>query len=59
MVVEAHKLLQENNWVPCSTLIMGLPGETPDDVIKTIELVEELKDFKSLIVPLFFVPIGG
>lgn len=58
VVVEAHKLLQENNWVPCSTLIMGLPGETPDDVIKTIELVEELKDFKSLIVPLFFVPIG-
>jgi radical SAM superfamily enzyme YgiQ (UPF0313 family) len=59
LVVEAHKLLQENHWVPCSTLIIGLPGETPDDVIKSIELVDDLKSYKSLIVPLFFVPIGG
>lgn len=58
VVIEAHKLLHDNHWVPCSTLIMGLPGETTDDVIKTIELVEELKDYKSLIVPLFFVPLG-
>lgn len=58
LVVEAHKLLHDNSWVPCSTLIMGLPGETPDDVIKTIELVDELRPYRSLIVPLFFVPIG-
>ncbi|MGC8816704.1 MAG: B12-binding domain-containing radical SAM protein [Candidatus Hadarchaeum sp.] len=58
VVVEAHKILHDNHWVPCSTLIMGLPGETTDDVTKTIELVEELKDYKSLIVPLFFVPLG-
>ncbi|MEM4188022.1 MAG: radical SAM protein [Candidatus Hadarchaeum sp.] len=58
VVVEAHKLLHDNYWVPCSTLIMGLPGETPEDVVKTMELVEELKDYKSLIVPLFFVPLG-
>ncbi|MGQ9788220.1 MAG: B12-binding domain-containing radical SAM protein [Candidatus Hadarchaeaceae archaeon] len=58
VVVEAHKLLHDNHWVPCSTLIMGLPGETPDDVTKTVELVEKLKDYKSLIVPLFFVPLG-
>jgi radical SAM superfamily enzyme YgiQ (UPF0313 family) len=59
LVVEAHKLLQENHWVPCSTLIMGFPDERPDDVIKTIELVESLKEYRSLIVPLFFVPIGS
>jgi radical SAM superfamily enzyme YgiQ (UPF0313 family) len=58
VVLGAHKILKENNWVPCSTLIMGLPGETPDDVIKTIELTEDLREYKSLIVPLFFVPIG-
>jgi len=59
VVVEAHKLLAENRWVPCSTLIIGLPGETADDVAKTIELIERLREFRSLIVPLFFVPIGG
>jgi len=58
LVREAFKLLDENRWVPCATLISGLPGEEADDVIKTIELVEDLKDYKSLIVPLFFVPIG-
>jgi len=58
VVREAHKLLKENHWVPCSTMISGLPGETADDVIKSIELVEDLKDYKSLVVPLFFVPIG-
>ena len=58
LVKEAFKFLHENNWVPCATLISGLPGEEADDVIKTIELVEDLKDYKSLIVPLFFVPIG-
>ncbi|GAI25242.1 unnamed protein product, partial [marine sediment metagenome] len=59
VVVETHKLLAENRWVACSTLIIGLPGETADDVVKTIELVERLREFRSLIVPLFFVPIGG
>jgi len=38
--------------------VTGLPEETDNDVIKTIELMDELKDFPSLIVPLFFVPMG-
>ncbi|MEM2192109.1 MAG: radical SAM protein, partial [Candidatus Hadarchaeales archaeon] len=59
IVVEAHKILAENRWVPCSTLIMGLPGETPEDTMKTIELLDRIKNYTSLIVPLFFVPIGG
>lgn len=59
VVVEAHKLLTENHWISCSTLLMGLPGEKPDDVVKTRELVERLGEFRSLIVPLFFVPLGG
>jgi radical SAM superfamily enzyme YgiQ (UPF0313 family) len=58
VVIESHKILRENRWVPCSTLIMGLPGETEEDTIKTIDLIEDLREFKSLIVPLFFVPIG-
>lgn len=58
LVKEAFKLLAENYWVPCATLIFGLPGEDATDITKTIELVEDLKEYKSLIVPLFFVPIG-
>ena len=58
VVLEAHEILKENCWVPCSTLIVGMPGEKPSDVIQTIELVERLRPYKSLIVPLMFVPIG-
>ncbi|HDM36459.1 MAG TPA: B12-binding domain-containing radical SAM protein [Candidatus Syntrophoarchaeum butanivorans] len=58
VVVEAFGLLQDNRWVPCATLIMGMPGEEREDVLITLELIEELKTFKSLIVPLFFVPVG-
>ena len=58
VVREAFKLLTDNGWVPCGTLVMGMPGEKSEDVSKTIELVRDLRPHKSLIVPLFFVPLG-
>jgi radical SAM superfamily enzyme YgiQ (UPF0313 family) len=59
VVVSAFEVLSENHWVPCSTLILGLPEEEEKDVELTIELVEKLKGFKSLIIPLFFVAMGA
>ncbi|MEB3779681.1 MAG: B12-binding domain-containing radical SAM protein [Desulfurococcales archaeon] len=59
VVVEAFKLLHEKLFIPAGTIILGLPGETSDDVVKTIELVEELRPYRSLIVPMFFVPLGS
>jgi radical SAM superfamily enzyme YgiQ (UPF0313 family) len=50
--------MHDNKLIPACTLIVGVPEETEDDVIKTIELMEDLKDVRSLIVPLFFVPMG-
>jgi radical SAM superfamily enzyme YgiQ (UPF0313 family) len=58
VVRESFKLLRDNRWVPCGTLVLGLPGERPEDVSRTIELVRDLRPYKSLIVPLFFVPLG-
>jgi len=51
-------LMHDNGLVPACTLIVGVPEETEDDLVKTIELMDDLKDFRSLIVPLFFVPMG-
>ncbi|MDH7517559.1 MAG: radical SAM protein [Candidatus Thermoplasmatota archaeon] len=59
MVVNSHQILNDNLWVPVNTMIMGLPGETSDDVRKSIELVHSLSDYRSLIIPLFFIPIGN
>jgi len=58
IVYEAFGIMHDHSMIPAGTLIIGIPGETPDDVYETIELVEELRDFRSLIVPLFFVPLG-
>jgi radical SAM superfamily enzyme YgiQ (UPF0313 family) len=59
IVVEAFDILSRNNWIPATTLILGLPGETDRDLDLTIDLVERLRSFKSLIVPLFMVSMGA
>jgi len=48
-------IMRDNNWIPALTLVVGLPGETVEDVIETTELLDELKSYRSLVVPLFFV----
>jgi radical SAM superfamily enzyme YgiQ (UPF0313 family) len=59
IVEDAFRVMHENNIIPAATLIIGLPGETPDDVVKTIELMDRLKPYRSLIVPMMFVPMGA
>jgi len=46
-------LMHDNKLVPVYTLIVGLPEEKEEDIIKTMELVDDLKGFRSLVVPLF------
>jgi radical SAM superfamily enzyme YgiQ (UPF0313 family) len=58
LVGEAFGIMHDCRMIPAATLIVGLPEETEEDILKTIELVENLRDYRSLIVPLFFVPLG-
>jgi len=57
VVCQAFGILNDNSWYPLATLIVGLPGETEDDVIKTLELIDDLSEFKAFFVPLLFVPL--
>ncbi len=57
MVKECFDLLAEYRWLPCATLILGLPGETDRDVEMTIDLVDELATHVGLLIPLFYVDI--
>lgn len=57
IVYQAFGILNDNNWYPLATLIVGLPDENEDDVVETLELMDELKGFKAFYVPLFFVPL--
>ncbi|MCW4024806.1 MAG: B12-binding domain-containing radical SAM protein [Candidatus Bathyarchaeota archaeon] len=58
VVYDGMGLMHDNRLVPACTLIVGLPEEQEEDVLKTMDLVDDLKDMRSLIVPLFFVPLG-
>jgi radical SAM superfamily enzyme YgiQ (UPF0313 family) len=57
-VEEAFKIMHEHRIIPAGTMIVGLPEETEDDVYKTIELVDNLRPYRSILVPMFFVPMG-
>lgn len=56
---EAFSIMHENKIVPAATLILGLPQEKPDDVALTAEMMDRLRPYRSLIVPMFFVPMGA
>jgi radical SAM superfamily enzyme YgiQ (UPF0313 family) len=58
VVESAFSILMDHNIIPAVTLIVGLPEEEPDDVMATTELIERLRPYRSLIVPMFFVPMG-
>ncbi len=58
VVEQAFAISVDNGLVPAATLIVNLPGEREEDVLKTIALVEKLRPYKSLIVPLLYVPMN-
>ena len=59
--LEATRIMNENHWYPCYTMIVGFPDETEDDIIKTIELVSELRNMKAMAwtFPLLSIPINN
>ncbi|NPA70991.1 MAG: B12-binding domain-containing radical SAM protein [Crenarchaeota archaeon] len=57
IVEDACNILHENGWIPVVTLILGLPDETDDDVYKTIELMDKLKDLNLVWVPCLFTSL--
>jgi radical SAM superfamily enzyme YgiQ (UPF0313 family) len=58
IVRKAMSILDENDWHVVSTLIMGLPGESREDIMDTYRLISSLDKYESLYIPLFFVPMS-
>jgi radical SAM superfamily enzyme YgiQ (UPF0313 family) len=58
VVVEGMGLAHDNKLVPACTLIVGLPQEKEEDINETMDLIDDIKGMRSLLVPLFFVPLG-
>jgi radical SAM superfamily enzyme YgiQ (UPF0313 family) len=58
IVQDCYRLFAEESWLPVASLVLGLPEETAEDVIKTTELVESLMEYTGLMLPLFFTTIA-
>jgi radical SAM superfamily enzyme YgiQ (UPF0313 family) len=57
IVSESFGILNDNDWYPLATLIVGLPDEREEDVIETLELMDDLRGYQAFYVPLLFVPL--
>jgi radical SAM superfamily enzyme YgiQ (UPF0313 family) len=56
---EQLRRLCSAGFFPLVSLIIGLPGETSEDVVKTITWVEGLKRERLSIFPVLYAPIRG
>jgi len=57
MVREAARRVDEAGFFPVFSIILGLPGETPDDVARTLKLVRDLDRRPVVVFPIFYEPL--
>ena len=59
VVVNGLTILNQNNWFPAMTLIVGSPGETDDDTRATLDLIYEVerRGLFAFFIPSIFTPL--
>jgi hypothetical protein len=59
VVVNGLQTLNENNWFPAMTLIVGNPGETDEDCRETLDLIYEIerRGLFAFFIPSVFTPL--
>jgi radical SAM superfamily enzyme YgiQ (UPF0313 family) len=57
VVKQAIGILNDNQWFPLTTWLVGLPDEEEEDVIATLELLDDMKGMNLFVTPLLWVPL--
>jgi len=59
LVVEATGILNDHDWWPLCTIMTGQPEETDEDVIATLDLIDDLRNHnaKMFYTPVLFIPL--
>jgi radical SAM superfamily enzyme YgiQ (UPF0313 family) len=57
--IRGLEVMNQNNWFPAATLIVGNPGETDEDVMATIDLIYEVerRGLFAFFIPSIFTPL--
>ncbi|MBN2153616.1 MAG: B12-binding domain-containing radical SAM protein [Candidatus Lokiarchaeota archaeon] len=58
VAVQAFGILNDNYWFPFASLMVGMPDETDDDALKTLEMLDRLKGARLFYAPMCFTALG-
>lgn len=59
IVRQTVERMSRNGFFSVVSLILGLPGETPDDVAATLKLVKFLENQNAVVFPVFYEPLSA
>jgi radical SAM superfamily enzyme YgiQ (UPF0313 family) len=59
LVVQGIGMMNDNDWWPLCTIMTGQPDETEEDVIATLNLIDDLRNHnaKMFYTPVLFIPL--
>lgn len=57
LVLETAERMSRTGFYPVFSVILGLPGETQNDISRTLQLVKKLGAGKAVIFPIFYEPV--
>jgi radical SAM superfamily enzyme YgiQ (UPF0313 family) len=58
LITDSLSLLHDYHFIPYCSLIIGLPGETDNDIVETLNLIDDLKGLRFILLPSGFTPLG-
>lgn len=59
IVRQTVERMSKNGFFSVISLILGLPGETPDDVQRTLKFVKYLEKQHAVVFPVFYEPLSA
>jgi len=58
MIYETLEKMHKNMIIPFCSIIFGLPNESIKDKEETLKLIKEINNFRSILFPVNFIPMG-